>query len=158
MLMKDGVTNTCVRKNFVQTLSSVQGWSLGSYDQHGHGFVPANNEWCYNTVVSSGPSMAFNINYLGDSPLTLWAYRNTVVGASIHIRYVSTTNGPFNIENNVIQASAQIDWEAMDSGASSRLVNTGTECQKASGVVDANYLLTGAYRTNYLGQRGAEIA
>jgi len=34
---------------------------------------------------------------------------------------------------------------------------TNYECQQSSGVIDSNGLLTGTYRTNYLGRRGHEI-
>lgn len=69
--------------------------------------------------------------------------------------HYSVSNGPVYVENNALQAPTPM---LLDGGTGASVTNTGTECQGTSGILNGSYLLTGTYRANYLGLRGAEIA
>ncbi len=123
------------------------------------GLASQNYEYAYNTIVNPLGNAALSMNIQASTCGTHWAYRNTIYGC-INVE-TPTGNGPFTMENNAQQYASSgqpVQINYANSSLPSNVTNTGTECQATSGVLDASYKLTGTYRTNYLGLRGAEIA
>lgn len=114
--------------------------------------APDRIEICYNTVIAAHVVSAGTEpnNPYGEH----WFYRNSLVGPWLRA-YTPDAGGPYVFENNVVVTDVS---PIVSSGTS--VTNSGTECQGATsfGIVDAAGQLAGAYRTNYLGMRGAEIA
>ena len=117
-------------------------------------------EVCWNNYSTSGNGMLFELGN-GDTetgPTNIWSYRNTwqMDHHQVHWDPVGMT-----VENDVIEyTTAAADphgwvWSnTADVGSYS-----GEECVgRGVNIVDANGLLTGTYRTNYLGLRGHEVA
>jgi len=108
--------------------------------------------------------------------ITAWSYRNTFFGTPC-IAYQTTNTATFTTENDAVVSDATATgttgkWFAINGGDPANTFRnpttipgitytiSGTECQGSSGagILDANYLLTGTFRSSYLGLRGAEIA
>jgi hypothetical protein len=142
-----------------------------------------NQEMCWNTLVSTNTTadhstVAVSINNAqnNSSPATVWSYRNTILGIpAIQDHAVNALT--FTSDNDVIVHNATVSglvgkWIAVNNsdGASVSRNPTsitaityainGVECQgnTSAGILDGSYLLTGSFRTSYLGLRGAEIA
>jgi len=149
-----------------------------------HGLFAARNiELCYNTVVSSNAtgwsSLAIQIGMAGQDGDRgpIWVYRNTVRG----IVAIDKRDWPLDIsfEYDVIVNNASV-FGGTTSGKVMMLdsndpVNrfrdpalrpninlsvAGTQCHGSSGdgILDAQQRLQGAWRTQYLGTHGAEVA
>lgn len=102
--------------------------------------------------------------------LPVWTRRNTMRQAALYLfnwGFAAT----FSSSSDVIQSSVSTTdpWKVfrrdinppydkpLTSMTNITYSVTNYECQQSSGVVDTNGLLTGTYRTNYLGRRGHEI-
>jgi hypothetical protein len=170
-----------VRKN-----SFSQSWATSqinfAFGSDGTGTHSTNQEACYNTLVIAtlsgwdGILMMVNGAQNNTQPATAWSYRNTIHGIPA-IAYQSVNVLTFTSDNDVIVHNATASgatglWLGVNfGGRQDSFVNpatipsivyaiNGVECQgnSSAGILDSNYLLTGTYRTNYLGLRGAEIA
>ena len=151
------------------------GFVLSTSNQVNDDGYSGNLEQCYNLVVNpealTDSSLSFtrglNASAFDNADTNEWWYRNTVVGsASV---YQMSGNGPFQFEDEAIQwgpgASGPIYYSVAGGNWSdalplpSMITNVGnTSCQAQTGVVDSTtYMLTGTYRTQYLGQCGCEV-
>lgn len=174
LFIKASNNSWSIRYNYVE--SGTGGILLGDNDQVNVEPVNGNNEFCYNFVINTDTANVaiggFIFNENDQTVGSEWSYRNSYINMYVAVG-ASSGNGPFSFENDVIQwqpagntkNKAALYYYQSGSGMVDTLplppeiTNTGTECQAATGVVDSTtYLLTGTYRTNYLGTRGAEIA
>jgi hypothetical protein len=155
--LKASTRDATVRANSITNSgASGTGAALATGCQVDSGLANQDFEYCYNTIDAPDyGALTFNYGYF--SPGQHWAYRNSIRGR-IWLR--ADGAGPYTLEQNAIEndttdggGNAQVSTQG-----SPTYTNTGTECQAASGVFDSGLLLTGTYRTNYLGTRGAEIA
>lgn len=137
-------------------------------------------------VTTANPAIAIATASQSGVRLPVWFYRNTVVGpywisrTAVELSYLS-------IENEVVindcvfyddistQMNPQPQYRVSHTWSNDptnrfrdpalrplmqQFVMTGIEChgKTTDGVLDGQYKLAGAYRTNWLGKRGAEIA
>lgn len=173
LFLKASSYNWTIRANAVQ-MTAQRGAIFSTGNQPNSDGPSGNNEVCYNLFINNdlaGQPYTTRANWqaYNNVDASEWWYRNTVLG--VMTAYLASTagNGPFTFENNAVQygttytsglyyyqsgSGVWINTAPLPNG----ITNTGTECQAASGVLDPNtYELTGAYRTQYLGQRGAEV-
>lgn len=168
--LKLGNSDWTIRENLCV---STQGFAMGTSDFTGSGgesTVPnANVEYCFDTVVGNAVATLF-FNQAADATATNhYAYRCSIIGCGGV--YPAASAGPFAFSNNAIQYGTAAQAITFNSGSGwvggtlpSTITNDGTQngnsrAQASSGVLDAaTYLLTGTYRTTYLGTDGAEIA
>lgn len=150
------------------------GFALSTSNQANGNGPSGRLEQCYNVAVNSAPASGayatrINAADMDYSDTVEWWYRNSILGGPASA-YVGSGNGPFYIENEAIDwggsgatgpvyyylnGTGYVDTLPLPSGLNN---SVGTECQANGGVFDTTtYELTGTYRTNYFGQRGAEI-
>lgn len=84
-----------------------------------------------------------------------WGYAATVNSASDVIQSTYTTTDAWKVYRK--DTNAPPYEKPLTSTTNITYSVTNYECQQNSGVIDSNGLLTGLYRTNYLGRRGHEI-
>ena len=145
----------------------------GSSDFNGGSVLVSsqNIEYRYGTIstTSTNSTPTFYFDQAAQSNLgSHYAYRLTINGCAG--AYPPGSPGPLEFQNNAVQfgshpqailSNTGSGWVggALPSGITNDGTSNGTStCQASSGVLDVNNLLTGTYRTNYLGQYGAEIA
>jgi hypothetical protein len=159
-----------------------QGWDGGlielAMSAAAGSFTTRRLEVCYNTLVTrnGGGGLSIGVAPTGGARGPIWIYRNTLSAiAAIHWR-----DWPLSIsfENDVIVHDANVPGGNTSAGVvlfdpnaalgvyrdpavrgNLTLVLDGTECHGGSsdGILDAQYRLQGAWRSQYLGLRGAEI-
>lgn len=169
--LKASNCNWTVRANVCITSPDFMVYSTGN--QTNADGPSGNIEVCYNLFINltSGTSGAYdtraNAAAFEWADTSEWWYRNTVLG--VMSVYFLTGDGPYTFENNAVQYGTSytgalyypdpngsgnwIDTQPFPTG----VTNSGAGCQAASGVLDSSYRLTGTYRTQYLGQLGAEV-
>lgn len=153
--LKASCSDCTVRYNVAT--SSVATYPMGDGCQN-NGLASKNYEYAYNTIVHPSGDASLSMNIQADTCGTHWVYRNSVIG-SINCE-TPTGNGPFTMENNAIQTTGfnPVLISYANATLPSNVTNTGTECQGSSGILSTStFLLIGTSRTNFLGQRGAEI-
>lgn len=118
-----------------------------------------NVELCYNNIETTSNGIYFGAN--ATTRTGRWEYRNTIRSGSaagiIVIQYGATN---FLSENTVIEHTSGVDQGIDHSDSTYTGTYTKTKMELTdSGVTytDASGLLTGAYRTDYLGIRGHEV-
>lgn len=143
--------------------ASGNGTGTGTGCQTDAGLANGNFEYWYCSIdapqfqdTGGNVGGALTLNYNGSTG----AGRHDVIRCSIKgaiwIRG-SDSAGPYRVVNCAIQANApQVTTRFNGNGTQVTVV--GTECHGTSGILDGNMLLTGTFRTNYLGKRGREIA
>jgi hypothetical protein len=121
-------------------------------------------ELCFNRFkVDSSFVMLLNHDGTQDAPS--YFYRNTFEGGVIFDEN-HVGDGPFTFSNNVVINGNAASDNPADSGITHNTapdtmdnvtVENHTFGSSSDGIVDANGLLTGSYRTNYLYLRGHEV-
>ena len=96
-------------------------------------------------------------NTVGQSGIYLfnWGFAATVNSASDVIQSTITTTDAWKVYRK--DTTAPPYEKPLTSTTNITYSVTNYECQQDSGVIDSSGLLTGSYRTNYLGRRGHEI-
>ena len=178
------VEHTAEQNVFAQAWTPANA-QLGAYfGSDGSGGQSTHQEFRYNTIVNSNTAATWNsfamiVNNAQNNSFAhqFWSYRNTIVGIPM-IAYGTVGTLDFTSINDVIVHNATATslvgkWIGVNSGGSANtFINpttipnissysiTGVECQgnTSAGILDASNLLTGTFRTTYLGLRGAEIA
>ncbi|MDC7224428.1 MAG: hypothetical protein PQJ60_11860, partial [Spirochaetales bacterium] len=121
-------------------------------------YLPHDHEVCWNRIVlddevspySSVLIWAKSDTYQGES-YNSWIYRNTFVHGRVWLRYSGAEK--YQTEDNIV-ISDLLEYFLNEDEAESKGDLTGdTSC----GIVDEEGLLTGDYRSAYLGLKGAEI-
>lgn len=169
MFLKESTQRWTRRCNYID----VGAWddiALGTYCQvSSAGGTNTHIEDCYNTITgtSSLATLQYNNIYNDQGPDVgpHWCYRNTLYRIRLFPRNALTGHGPYAYEDNVVVNTSGSAFEFQGATASytvgSANSGTGVECHgiTSAGIIDtATLALTGAYRTSYLGTRGAEIA
>jgi len=142
-------TYSVMRKN---TVTDTRTHSIG-----GNSNYNANMTYEFNLVKDCGDSVyGVIINSNGTVTTPEYWYRNTFA-CPVNIRNVGAGNGPFTFTNNVFQnaASTYTGLTYYNVTVPSRIARAD-DLYGASGIVDADGLLTGESRTTYLGTRGWE--
>lgn len=150
-----------VRGCIFDRLSASYAGLFGNMNQDPAAGLRNNGEVRYNlTIVESAGQWAIDINQDGNSD-QIDIYRNTFVGGIARVRNADSADGPFNFRYNVIvnENAGSTDRITLENVSDpSRVTYTGNLVGgAAAGIVDANGLLQGSYRTQYLGSRGHEI-
>lgn len=144
--LKQDVSLVTVRHNIISDFAT--GTALGG-NQDSTTWKSENNEYCYNYVNGTGatPWAGVLLNENNNAGIQ-YIYRNTLVNALIRMRNADSADGPFYINNNVIQNSSYYSL----TGDATRAVIvddlTGT-----SGLVDSSGLLV---NRSYVGTYGWE--
>lgn len=162
--LKINNSNWSIRNNTGLT-GNIDSAASGTTDADGiatfDGYETTNNvEVCWNNWKSTGRGLSYD-RTPAVTITNIYSYRNTWQIKS-HQVWNMTVN-PLSVRNDVVQYT-----DALANSHGYRLVNdaappsvtgtyTGEECVgRGVTIVDANGLLTGTYRTNYLGLRGHE--
>jgi hypothetical protein len=139
------------------------GQITGTICQIDDGIQTANIHIRHNYLDSGGNTdTGFVVNNARVACGAHWLDRNSIRGGAISVN--DNTGGPSSvaIAGNAIQVSGMNPvLRNFASGTPPNTTIGNTECHGSSGILDANILLTGAYRTSYYGtanSRGAEIA
>lgn len=150
--MKDGCIRWTIRGNtFVTSMGSVAHGSFagcGGQNNSGQPYSFNDIEICYNKLAMFANASLRGYYEYGDGPVgSVYGYRNSTLG-NITDFVDSHNQGPTpNVwENNVALTTISGLW-------SPTLTNNTT----GAGTLDSSGNLSGTTRTNYLGQRGAEI-
>lgn len=162
-----------IRKNYFD--SSWSGYALDVYlANDGNNYVTGDVDVCYNLLLGSTTGIQIaRASQLG-SRLPVWTRRNTIVNAGIivYTRAAESTEKTVESRSDVVQTTTSttdpFKMFCHDSALGTPIQPLSYapycflnclnyECHGNSGIVDANGLLTGSYRTNYLGRRGHEI-
>jgi hypothetical protein len=178
-----GNVEISLRKNLFSQGWAPAGAQMGLYfGSDGTGGQSTNQEFCFNTIVNTSltgwASMAAMVNLAQNNAFAhqAWSYRNTIYGIPA-IVYGTANALTFSSESDAIVHDATASgitgkWMGVNfAGAANSFINpttipaitysiAGTECQGGSGagILDSGFLLTGAFRSSFLGLRGAEIA
>ena len=162
-----------IRKNYFD--SSWSGYALDVYlANDGNNYVTGDIDVSYNLLLGSTTGIQIaRASQLG-ARLPVWTRRNTIVNAGIivYTRAAESTEKTVESRSDVVQTTTSttdpFKMFCHDSALGTPiqplsyapycfLTCLNYECHGNSGIVDANGLLTGSYRTNYLGRRGHEI-
>jgi hypothetical protein len=114
--------------------------------------------FCNIKVEGGQPSYALEFNQHGEAR-EIHYYRCTIRGDILALN-VETEDGPFQFDNCVI-VNAESGDKIAESGvedASRIVLNNNLTGVGADGILDANGLLQGSFRSTYLNQRGHEVA
>jgi len=122
--------------------------------------TPHDHEVCWNKVVID-PAWGTNTRtflVMGDAPSSInsnhyntFIYRNTFYGGTSTTQSVGPD--PYNTDGNMIMSNNLSQWRTNEQ----ETIIPNLTGDMNSGIADSNGLLTGAYRTQYLGMRGAEV-
>jgi hypothetical protein len=136
----------------------------GTYCQTAHGFATTRIQFSYcfldvGTDVNAG--WVSNLQQASSGAGTHWFFRNTCRGP-ISINTDGAGQGPFVIEKNAIHCNTAVVNPVtntfLNTAPGPNTTVSNTECHGSAVINTTTLLLTGSYRTNYLGLRGAEIA
>jgi len=129
---------------------------LHQSETSGHSAGPIEACWNYVNASLSNPNQCFPLlinvsNTSATSAGAAYSYRNTLIGGKItaYFEGLGDETSEFDVivnENNPHVSSAIIT------------VTNSVEGNAADGIVDANGLLQGTYRTTHLGTKGHEVA
>ena len=91
-------------------------------------------------------------NAYGGQTYNSFIYRNTFVNGKTWIRFPGKEN--YKVDSNIVISNDLAKWNT----SLMTTVSSNITGSSSSGIVDANGLLTGQYRQDYLGLKGHEIS